>query len=690
MGIQFLSLTASFEVNWHPDSSEMVKFLVYFTKIPIFEDIRIQFLILALGMPVVLSIIILVCFKSIFVVLKELLTLFSIIGLSYGIYGYLNDLQYAYQLITICGVLVLIFSLEFVVKGLLNCRKSRIQDTNSLKSQDDSSDQELHHKAIWKQIRNSVLIAVIIGLSLLGYFTNQLNSYYMGVITVIALFLCYNVISNLFLKGRKFNTKLNYFFRLHIIKVILFILNLMYIPITLFCLQFMIPSKFIPYQDNPCLDSQLLKFKMPFAPYHYSSQQCLNTFSNQTLSKLSTGSLLNYTEDRFFQSDPTLSYYSETIYYYLPGSVLFAFFISLGMPFLYYKLVTVCNKMIQLMPLKPIPEEIDEWHVKSFVSKNCCSSLYKGLKEKQKDFKLVMLAYRLLIVSVIAFTYTANIKNDAFVFIIITFVHLIGLICSIYFKPFISTSHNLLLIAMQLINVVLAGITGLLAFQVELPSIIFTILPFLFIGIPFLLCSIGGAIDIFYYRKRKKNPKYASLDVFVELTTEQLLESDMVMDKLLQTPIAGYFTIIMLLGLVGMIVCYYGTTRLQYTYKLAQGRATSNFEKGLVRMNNYDQFNGPFRSCSEISELLKTCTCVDMHLTVTNTTEAWKCEHLSFNDELVILQRINADFKESYHLESLSIRPWCSNQFNMDKLDSNFTLKAPIDDEFKRYWEKTC
>ena len=702
MGAQFLALTASYDVRWPAELSFFTTILSYLVKVPILPDIRMQHIAISYLCPILLSLVIILCFKSIFAVLKELVGLFAWIGLAVGIYGYFKNYERALELIYLCGALVCLFLIEATFRGIYDWHNKKME---KLMVEDDKSEKELHDKAIWKQIRNLLLIIICISLAILSITTTfYVDTLYIIIVVVISLFLVYNFVSNLFEKGRLFNTKLNYYFRKHIVQVILFLLTFLYIPITLNSLRFIIPSKYLLYnKDVTCSDTQLIKMKMPFAPYNFGSNVCLDTRNNvnnvnMTLNdyKLS-GPIF---EERFYQVDTTIPFYTEVVPYFLPGSIAAFLLIALGMPYLYYKLVKICYLLINMMPLKSaavLPVDTDAWIIKSSLSNNCCKSLYGNLNANFKDFKLILLAYRFLLVVVISLTYVPNISNSAWIFIVVAFVHFIGIGLVLKFKPFTHYLENTLFVTLQGLNVILALLGGCLAFQIIFPSFVYLIVLCIILSFPVLAIVAGSILDYKRTKKRKIDINWKPNSEMVNLTAEELRTADMRMDKQLQFPIVGYFTMLMMMLILSAALSIYGITINAFTYNISNARVAGNLETGLHRMTKMDQLDyaGPYRSCADIQLIISHCTCVEMHLLANDQTEVWKCDHGIYRDDLIILER-RGKYDSDFDGLGKDIRPFCSTTFNMAYLNANITLNLNTVPEeidangFSDYWDRYC
>ena len=703
IGFQFLALTSTYDIEWPMEFQTLTRILVYLVQIPIFPDIRMQHIVISYLCPIFLSLIVLLCFRSIFSILKDLLGLFGWMGLAIGIYSYFKNIHYAMELIYVCSAIIVVFLLEAGVKALSKYKnqKNKIPSKSSI---DEEPLPEPHHKAKWKQVRNFILSIVCIAISILYITVYQVDKLYFIAIGTIGLMLLYNFGSNLFLKGRLFNTKINYYFRKHVIQVILFFLAFLYVPITLNALRFMIPSKYLLYRDKHCLDTQLLKMKMPFAPFYYGSDLCLNTTNAYKVDMTMDYDLsFNLLEESFYEMDTTIPYSTEVLPYFLPGSILAFLLITIAMPYLFFKLVNVCFNNVNALTLRTdliVPEDLTVWEIRSSVSNNCCKSMYSDLKETFKDLKLILLAYRLLIVGVYSFTFVPHAVNNSYIFIIIGFVHFVGCILSSIYKPFAHYSENFLFSALQALNFLLALFGGCVAFGISISSSVSLGMIILVLVLPLFAFAIGFWLDIRRVHQLKEDINYRSYDAFVEFTSEQMRDSDMRLDKKLQFPIVGYFTLLLMLLIISAFLSIYGYNKHFFTFIIANGRLDGSMESILAPMTAMNQqgFTGPFRSCSDVNTLIANCACVDMHFSVVNQTEVWKCEKTAYSNELVVLERklVTLDSVQAYDDLVLSIRPYCSRSFDMTYLSANFTLissQIPNDigyTDFFNYWSQYC
>eukprot|EP00834_Sanchytrium_tribonematis_P001426 NODE_35_length_36362_cov_0.944434.p2 type:complete len:708 gc:universal NODE_35_length_36362_cov_0.944434:7746-9869(+) len=694
MGIQFLSLTASYNVVWNNDWIGIAKVLSFFTQIPITEDVRIQHGYISCLFPLVISLIVLLTFKPLFTVFKDVVSLFCWAGLGFGIYESTSkeNVSLGFQLISICGAILGILLAEAIIKKLWKRRAKKLNRAESFDTEPDDSNK----KPFWKQLRNLSLSGIFIFVAILAIQSSQ-SWWYILILFACSSLLLYNFISNLVPKGRELNSKINYLFRKHTTKIILTILSAFYIPLTLDCLQFILPSKYLLYgKDITCTSNQIIKMKMPFPPATFDSLMCLESFNNNTNHvslKMSNYHLsVDLNQERFYQSDTTIPLYSEVYPYLFPSSFIIFALVSIGLPFLYYKLVNICYIYLQELPKYNISEKSQDWGVASKLSSNCCNSLYCNLNEKFKDFKLMMLAFRLLVVIVTSATYVPNIEGNGsqYVFIILVFVHFVILASEIYFRPFTNYTENFFLFGFQFVNLVFVIFATLSAYRTNLPAVLPFVTLAVIILVPILAIIVGFSYDLYIKKKKTEiDASFTNVDA-----SKVILDLDMKIDKKLQSLVVFYFATLYGLIFVGSAVYYYGTTKNFFTFRFSNGRTNGNMEVTLKEMTSLEDKFQFGRSCEDISILLKNCNCVNIpQVYKLNSTEVWKCDQVAYADQLLILERTT----ESNFMDlNFKIRPFCSNQFDTNYLLSNMTLrKEPIADlvnfdDFNSEWIKFC
>ncbi len=276
MNLQFIGILASIQNIW-PDW-KFIKYLAYLNldlniNIPQIPrvDFRMQFIMLAYVLPLVITVMLLLSFKPMKVVIWYCCLLCSSALLTIGSLFYFlpqrnsNDTKESglnlvkYGAIAL-GVLLLAFLFQRWKDD--NDRRERLRVApDDYVDEEDVSEFDLNWlkknktgiaKSFATQCRNSIIAFFLLyigGVSSQLFtlsFLNQFFFYYVDFVTAIqeipqimgiiifavGLLFSYNWFSNLFQFGRDFNTKINSLIKKDFIKIILVLLGLVYIPTT--------------------------------------------------------------------------------------------------------------------------------------------------------------------------------------------------------------------------------------------------------------------------------------------------------------------------------------------------------------------------------------------------------------------------------------------------------------------------
>jgi hypothetical protein len=227
-------------------------------------------------------------------------------------------------------------------------------------------------KSFMKQVRNFSMASILIIISLISYGTLNTNIIYDNIVfykdlqkalqdlggifallcVIFGSLLMINWITGLFKKGRKYNTVLNTMWKGSILYVIVMTLLIMYIPMTTSVFSSIkcsrtsceYGSRFVVQDVTLDFDSVGKQFLLE---KHYRRPVC--EVCNFTNTCAISNQLCPGESDLRLEADPSLSCTKEMYIYYLPGSVLIFISCTIGVPFVFYRLITLCQKYIEQM-----------------------------------------------------------------------------------------------------------------------------------------------------------------------------------------------------------------------------------------------------------------------------------------------------------------------------------------------------
>eukprot|EP00835_Amoeboradix_gromovi_P005348 NODE_494_length_7750_cov_0.325317.p1 type:complete len:723 gc:universal NODE_494_length_7750_cov_0.325317:6033-3865(-) len=705
MNAQFLSITASADMEWPDEWKPYINILKFFSfnfmeSFPYFglnsADSRAQHLLITSMIPIAISAIIILCFRSLITILRYGIIIVCTGGFFLGLIIFVFNKKdpSGTVLMILTGVILILLGIEYFVykrrhkKAIEEKIKSATGDTVNLDA--DEIDLEkfkflkglkfVHKKSFWRQSRNLILGFFFFGIGTFLFRNIDRNSGNNGnpifvILGLVGIVMLYNVISNMSVRGRMFNTRMNYGFRKNVVKIILIVMSLLYVPITLSTFRFVFSSNFVEYQK--CQNTEVRNMKMPFAPYTGGSNSCFSSYNNTEVQFTDYGLKKSLESELFMKIDKTILYYSEILPYFIPGCVLSIFLITIGMPILYYKLIKTCSKFVQEIPvLAKNPE--NQWIVRVTASKNCCRSLYAMFQLKWKDYKLISLVYRLLVVSIVSLAglnKTDRGTSTQVVFVALTGVHLFVFSITCYSRPYISNIEDIVAIVCQGLNVVNAFIAVLFSFKVPVSAkvagpviVATTILPFLAIMLGLYLDSRYSkkmSKDLVHHKKKSKaeveeGPEgdftkgKVRLAEYLNIEAAELENMDMVIDKKLQDILVYYFIALVLTSTFSAVVGMIAIKNPVYSYNLVNGysyasrdRASEATLSGNSQFNNENDFSeaqlyygSPNNYCQNLGVILQNnCSCVDIkNVLVENKREAWRCLSGPLKNSVLVTQ----------------------------------------------------
>ena len=701
MNAQFLSMTANTNYTWPDEWLPYIHVLQIFTfnfwgSFQFFginsSDSRAQHLIITNIIPIILCLIILFCFRSVLKILRYGITILGVCGLVLGIILTIFGGGSGLPIVFVCGFVLILLSIEYWMHKRREKRKIEEKINNAVGSTVDLDADEIdlekfkflkglkfvHKKGFWRQLRNTILglLMFIVGASLFSNIgRGSGNGPLFIVISISGILLIYNVISNMSDKGRKFNTKVNYKFRKDIVKIILTIFGLLYVPITLSTFRFVFSSAtFDSYVA--CENNQIHNMKMPFEPFTGGSRDCISAVNGTMSTNIpidfsNFGIKSNILTEKFLTLDKTILYYSEILPYFVPGCILSILVLTIGMPILYYKLIKTCAKYVHEIPVLAVKPE-NQWVIRAAASRNCCRSIYAMYRLKWRDYKLISLIYRLIVVCIVTFAGVDKLhpENSArIVFIILMAVHSIALCITLYSRPHIKRIEDILSIVCQSLNILNCFIAVLLSSGVYvspklvLPVILLTtLLPIfaIFFGLYLdareskrMAKNMEHHIKLTKHELREKGPEgdlsrgNVELAEYLNIEKEELINMDMVIDKKLQDVLVYYSILFVIVSGLSVFSGIAAISNPIYAYKLVN---SDNYAIGMpLDASLYkDSFNiestyinHPSRSkkCQNLATILQNnCTCVDIPGVINKSTEAWKCKGDLDSDSYVMVK----------------------------------------------------
>ncbi|KAJ1515449.1 hypothetical protein HMI54_001360 [Coelomomyces lativittatus] len=484
-------------------------------------DFRAQHIILINAFPLALAIILLVFFKSMRVVLWYCALLTSVGVLFTGLVlrfipsGPFTSMTSISQLLCIVGgsCLVLCF-LGFIFYRLITNYRHKIHPQQPSSSEDeelqltkqnskDIESSSIHNldieaitlkdriskKSFWIQTRNFTLGSLLLffGLLIAGVFPSNVfgsvfHFYYLvedafysvgatigWIMVSFGLALIYNWTMGHFAIARRFHTRLNYLFRKNFVKVVLALLGLLYVPMSTSIFSCFL-YKFVSCPTGTELVHSFVRLDLDslittFTRSQYTGVACKSCYFNNNecpiASKLCPGE-----SDLRLYSDPSISYNSEILLYYVPGSILAVFSIIIGFPWLFYKLILISSRFVSELPVRRGYRKEERWKSQCKVTSSSCRSLYTMFEYKWRNYKLITLIHKLIVVAV----FTLGGGNSFAVICALVASHSAFAIMSIYSRPYINKGEDILAIVCLFINVLNAVIALLVALGFNIPT----------------------------------------------------------------------------------------------------------------------------------------------------------------------------------------------------------------------------
>ena len=189
--------------------------------------------------------------------------------------------------------------------------------------------------------------------------------------------------------------------------------------------------------------------------------------------------------------------------FYLPGSVLLFFSLTVGTPYLFYKIITVCKRFLDEIPIKGDARE--KWALQVFFSRNSCRSLYSDFGYEWRYYKLLMLLQKLVIVAIFIF----GVSTPLLVVFALGISHTIFAGLSMYSRPYKDMSVNALAIITLIVNATNAFCGFLLSIGVEIGNTLLLPLGVMNTALPTAFVFYAMVVDYFYEEKVKRQAREA-------------------------------------------------------------------------------------------------------------------------------------------------------------------------------------
>ncbi|KNE65727.1 hypothetical protein AMAG_09708 [Allomyces macrogynus ATCC 38327] len=357
-------------------------------------------------------------------------------------------------------------------------------------------------KSFWRQTRNFVagfglttFGLIITGAFRNGWLSSEFNFYSAfesallsigspigWVMFAFGVALLYNWLSGLSARMRRFNTRVNYLFRKNVVKVVLFVLGILYIPMATSILSvFMCVWVTAPAGNEFVLRTVTLDWASLLSSFSRSTATGVAyTACNFRANECPiTNELCPQATDLRLATDVSFSCIKEIYPFYLPGALFAVVTIVIGIPWLYYRLIAVSARFIRELPARTDDPDL-KWR-------------------EQKYYKLVLLLHKIIIVSVFIFAD----KNSFAVICVLTASHSLFALLSLYSRPYIKLYEDVLATLCLLVNVGNAIVTLFIALGYTIPTWATILVPGLNIAAPSLVLAFGFYMQ---YRdwKRKK------------------------------------------------------------------------------------------------------------------------------------------------------------------------------------------
>ncbi|KAL7749128.1 hypothetical protein RI367_005533 [Sorochytrium milnesiophthora] len=322
------------------------------------------------------------------------------------------------------------------------------------------------------------------------------------------LYLTYNWAAGQFELMRRFHARLNYYFRKNVLKIILLILGLLYIPMTSSILNLTMCETVTcdagqEFQLN-LVQLQVNSLLTQYTSYNASTplcQSCMFTNSQYCPASLQTA-LCPPVSDLRLSRERSVSCTSQIFPYYLPGGLLMLIIGTIGVPYLYYRVTYISTKTLSAMPVKGEHDHI-RWVAQCRLTTNSCGSLYINFNYKWRYYNVILLVQKLILV--LATTYSSQAVKVLLVVMLVA-QSVFAFIC-LFSSPYMNKLEDRLATSCLFLGAANTLITVLVVFGVSVPTGVAYTLFAVNLAVPSAFLVISFFLGIKEYARVQKEVK---------------------------------------------------------------------------------------------------------------------------------------------------------------------------------------
>ena len=468
--LQFLSITYSLYTNWSINWRWYINFVLFWKfELPNvdvygfrFDDIRVHYIVVTAMVPYATALFIQTVFqkklKLLFIILFQLFMSLFVAGVAmsalsnYDSREDVKSLKGASNGLIAAGVIAM--SIYGLVGGATKLKKRKQEKVTAGKDMGETGERqtvkttELGSNAPQTLKQKKLKVFMILLITIL-FFSFKLAALAYISLLLFVIYLVLNVSSS----GREQLHKVSIVVRKASLKFLLFVLGLLYIPITTAVFEMIV------CKEVSCPKGQMLKKPRYFDNMHIQSdtsagrESGVSSISSEyiTLQNIcevcdfgpNSLSLCPGESQSVLGANNLISCKYDIASYYLPSAIFFILIVSIGIPLLYYKIVkdvtiSVCNDAIEA-------KLEEKWFQDKEKSENSAKSMYSGFKLKWRYMEVILMAYRALVL--VIFIIFSSIDLDIVSAVLISLVHSGALVFTLKNRPYYSRSDLFLLIA---------------------------------------------------------------------------------------------------------------------------------------------------------------------------------------------------------------------------------------------------
>eukprot|EP00003_Mantamonas_plastica_P025648 TRINITY_DN5075_c0_g1_i1.p1 TRINITY_DN5075_c0_g1~~TRINITY_DN5075_c0_g1_i1.p1 ORF type:complete len:829 (+),score=253.40 TRINITY_DN5075_c0_g1_i1:498-2984(+) len=487
-----------------------------------------------------------------------------------------------------------------------------------------------------------------------------------------ALFFIYFVLSVTH-KGNEILDKISGMLRGNFIKLILFVLTVIYIPVTntmasaWSCVDLTCPSGFAhPISIPGNITDRTFTTNRNMCDECTFLDSC-PTGLQQALCPLKTQNVLS--------ADVTVDC-AQIQRFYLPASFVMMLAFVLGVPYIYYSLIRKHTKFLRQIPAH-LPSTIDQddveeeaWAQRLSLSSNSAKNLYTAFEKKYRYYKLLLLAQKLAIVicTVLLIQFSQMLATLTLV------IHGIFLVWAGYTAPYLSNAQDMMSTASGAALTISSTLALLLSISVPVPDIVFSWVLVANAGLPILMALCGFIYQKQQKRKAEREIEEAAYERARRMSSEEqrdkarlVIEQEeaqknvaKIIDKNLNrwtlNAITNFFLAMGLLAFVALALCTVGvlyTDALQsnesYEYSLSGATTIDEAKADMLR----HQFVG-YKSWTDFTD---NCCCQKgSGASNQDEVELWRCRNKKTKSRA---RKLNGQ-------SGLVFRDFCAHSFNTE------------------------